>query len=70
MQHVNRQLLDQVAHGYDEFIHTVSRDDGLDNHIDVCLLVRVTAVLVQQLLNNVREVLGQRFVNLGTAILG
>ena len=70
MQHVNRQLLDEVAHGDDKFIDTVGRDDGLDDHIHIGLLVGVTAALMQQLLNNVGEVLRQSLVNLGTAILG
>ncbi len=70
VQHVDGELLDEVTHRDDEFIDAVSRDDGLDNHIDIGLLVGVAAVLVQQLLDNVGEVLGQRLVNLGTAILG
>ena len=69
VQHVDGQLLNQVAHGDDELIDTVRRDNGLDNHIDVGLLVRVAAVLVHQLLDDIGKVLGKRLVDLGAAVL-
>ena len=68
VQHINSQLLNQVTHGDDEFIYTMCRNDCLDNHIDISLLVGVTAALVQQLLDDIREIPGQCLVNLGTAV--
>ena len=68
VQHINGQLLNQVTHGDNEFIYTMGRNDGLDNHIDISLLVWVTTMLVQKLLDDIREILGQCLVNLGTAI--
>ena len=53
VQHVDGQLLNQVTHGDDEFIHAMSRDDGLDDHIDIGLLVGVAAMLVQKLLDDI-----------------
>ena len=70
VQHVDCQLLDEVAHGDDELIDTMGRDNGPDDYIDIGLLIRVGAMLVQQLLDDVGEVLGQRLVNLRAAIFG
>ena len=69
VQHVDGQLLDEIAHGDDELIDAVGRDDGADDHVNIGLLVGVAAVLVHQLLDDVREILGQRLVNLRAAIL-
>ena len=57
VKHVNGQLLNEVAHGNDEVIDTVRRNDGLDDHIHIGLLVGIAAVLVHELLNNVGKVL-------------
>ena len=68
VQHVDGQLLDEVAHGNDEIINAMRRNDGLDDHVHIGLLVGVAAVLVQEFLDNVGEVLRERLVDLGAAI--
>ena len=68
VQHVDGQLLNEVAHGNDEIINALRGNDGLDDHVHVGLLVGVAAVLVQELLDNVGEVLRERLVHLGAAI--
>ena len=70
MERIDGQSLDQLAEGDDEIVCPTGADDGVDNHFDVCLSVRKHGVVVQQFLNDIRELLRQCFPNLGTGILG
>ena len=64
MQLVDNKPLDDVADSYDKVVGTASRDYRVDDGTDVIALVLVVGALVKQLLNNVREVLGQVLAHL------
>ena len=64
VQTVDGELVDEVAHGDDEVVGTACADDGAHNHVDIALLVGVAGALMQQLLDDVREVAGQGFCDL------
>ena len=59
MELVDAQLLDHVAHGYNEGVGLTGGDDGLDDAVEVGLLVILAALLVEQLLYNIGELLGE-----------
>ena len=64
MERIDGEPLDEVAHGDDEVVGPSGGDDGTDNHVDVGMLVGVDARLMKQLLDDVREALGQRLAHL------
>ena len=66
---VDGELLNQVAYGDNEIVGTTSGYDGLDDNVNIGLLVAVGGILVQQLLNDIREAGGQRFADFGARIL-
>ena len=47
MERVNRQTLNQVAHGNDEIIRTLCSNNRADNHIDIGMLIRLNGRFVQ-----------------------
>jgi len=58
MQLVDGQTLDDVTDGADEIIGTTGRNNGVDNDADVSGLVDIGEALVEQLLDDIRELLG------------
>ena len=70
VQGIYRQPLDQLAHGYDEIIRTLGRDDRADDDIDIRMFVGLYARLVQQLLNDVGEFCRQCLAHLRACIFG
>ena len=68
VQLVDSQSLDDVANGDNEVVGTACGDDGIDDDIDVSGLVDVIGAFVKQFLNDIAEILGQRFAHLGTRI--
>ena len=65
---VDGELLNKVADGNYEVVGTVDIDDGADDYIYISLLVRVESRLVEQLLNDIREIVGQGFADFGSRI--
>ena len=53
MKGVDGQPLDEVAHRHDEFICPADIDDRTDDDVDIGLLVRIGAALVQEFLDYV-----------------
>lgn len=70
MQAVYRQALYEVADGHDEVVGLACADDGFDDALDVAVLVGHAGGLVEQLLDDVGELLGQLLAHLGAGILG
>lgn len=65
---VNAELLDDVADGYDEIAHLTGLYDGLNNAMDVGLLVIVVGAFVQQFLNNIGKSDGQGLADFASRI--
>ncbi len=70
MQDVDRQALDQVAHGDDEVIGPAGRDDRVDDLVHISRLIRFDRRLMQQLLDDIGELLRQGLAHLRTGIFG
>ena len=70
VERIDGESLDQVTECNDEGIGTAGADDGIDNHFRICLLVRQHGILVQQFLDNVRELFRQRLAYLRAGIFG
>ena len=64
VQTVDGQALDEVADGYDEMADAARADDGLDDDVEVSLLVVVLRRLVQQFLNDVCKFFRQALAHL------
>ena len=64
VQTVDGQALDEVADGYDEMVGAARADDGLDDDVEVSLLVVVLRRLVQQFLNDVCKFFRQALAHL------
>ena len=69
VQLVDGQPLDDVAQGADEIVGTSCRYDGVDNDGHVSGLVLVVGTFVQQFLDDVGELAGQRFAHLRAGVL-
>ena len=69
MQLVDGEALDDIGDGNDEIIGTAGRDDGIYDDIDVCRLVMIFGMLVEQFLDDIGEIARQRLAHLGTGIL-
>ena len=61
MQLVYHQSLNDVCQGNDKVIGTSSRDNGLKDNVVISHLIRNASIFVQELLNDVTEIFGQRF---------
>ena len=70
VQRVDCKPLDKLAHGNDKVIRTLGRDNRTDNDIDIRMLVRLYAGLVQQLLNDIGELRRQRFAHFRACVFG
>ena len=66
---VDGQALDEAAEGHDEVVRAAGGDDGVDNHVEVGLLVVVLERLVEELLDDVGELLGQTLAHLRAGVL-
>ena len=55
---VDGELLNKVADGNYEVVGTVDIDDGANDYIYISLLVGVESRLMEQLLNDIREIVG------------
>ena len=69
VQLVDGQPLYDVTQGADEVVGAPRRDDGVHDDRHVGRLVLVVGTLVQQLLNDVRELLRQRLAHLRARVL-
>ena len=69
VEHVDGEALDDVRYGYDEVVGAAGGYDGVYYHAYVGGLVGVVGALVQQFLDDVREVAGQRLAHLGARVL-
>ena len=69
VQHVDGELLYEVAHGDDEVVGPLRRDDGAHHYVYIGLLVGVARVLVQQFLDDVGEVGRQGLVHFRPRVL-
>ena len=69
MQTVDGQALDEVTHRYDECVGPAGRDDGRDDLVEVGVFVGIGLGLVEQFLDYVAEVFGERLVDLGAGVL-
>ena len=63
VQAVNRQALYHVGYGYNEIVGTPCRDYRADYHFYIGGLVHVVRPFVEQFLDYVRKVLGQRLAD-------
>ena len=70
VQGIDCKPLDKVAHGDDEVVRTLGRDNRADDDVDIRVLVGLYAGLVQQLLNDVGELCRQRLAHLRARIFG
>ena len=61
---VDAQTLNHVAHGLDEVLGLAGEDDGLDDAVEVGLLLVVVGSLVEELLDDVGIAAGQGFAHL------
>ena len=64
MQLVDDESLYDEADSADEVIGTTCRDDALDDDVDVGTLVVVVGVLMQQFLDDIRELFRERLAHL------
>ena len=69
MQLVDGQPLYDVADGDDEIVGTSCGDNRLDNHVDIGSLVGIVGSLMQEFLDDVAEILGERFPYLRARVL-
>ena len=69
VQLVDTQSLNHVAHGHDERVGLTGGDDGLNDAVEVGLLIVVAGRFVQQLLDDVSEVGRQSLAHLRTGVL-
>jgi len=53
MELVDGESLDDVGNGNNKGIGAPRVDDGVDNHVDICSLVRIFRALMEQFLDNV-----------------
>ena len=65
---VDGQPLYHVADGADEVVGSACRDDGVDDHGHIGGLVLILRTLVQQFLDDVAEVLGERLAHLRAGV--
>ena len=70
VQGVNRQPLDKIAHSDNEIVRTLGGNNGANDYIDVGMFIRLYTRLMQQLLNDVRKFLRQRFPHLRARVFG
>ena len=70
MQLIYSQLLDDRGQCNDEGIGTACLDDGLDDAVEIGLLVVVGGGFVQQFLDDVSELSGQRLAHLRARVFG
>ena len=56
MELVDSQALDDVGYSDDEIIGSACADNRINNNIDIGCLVMIFGVLVQKLLDNIREI--------------
>lgn len=68
MELVDSQALDDVGYSDDEIIGSACADNRINNNIDIGCLVMIFGVLVQKLLDNIREIAWQRFSHLASGI--
>ena len=68
MELVDSQALDDVGYSDDEIIGSACADNRINNNIDIGCLVMIFGVLVQKLLDNIREIAWQRFAHLASGI--
>ena len=69
MKLVDRKALDYVGYSHYEVVGTTCRYNGVDDDVDVVGLVGIVGTLMQEFLNNIREVMRQRLANLGMGVL-
>ena len=69
VQLVDGQALDDVRDGHDEIVGTSSRDDSVHNDGHVGRLILVVRAFVQQFLDDVGKLLGQRLAHLAAGVL-
>ena len=70
MERVDGKSLNQVTKCCNESIGTAGTDNGIDDDLRICLLVRQHGVFMQQFLDDVRELFRKRLAYFGTGILG
>ncbi len=70
VQQVDRQALDQVAHGDDEVIGPAGRNDRVDDLVHIGGLVRLVARFVEQFLDDVGELLRQGLAHFRARVFG
>ena len=68
MQLVDGESLDDVCDGNDKGISPSRVDDRINDDVDVCGLVRILRAFMEQFLNDIREVFGQRFAHLAACV--
>ena len=68
MELVDGKALDDVGDGHNEVVGTACADDGIYDDVDVCRLVMVFGMFMQEFLDDVREVAWQRLAHLGAGI--
>ena len=59
VQLVNGQSLNDITNGNNKVVSSARRDDGVDDDIHIGTLVGIVGALMQKLLNDVAEILGQ-----------
>ena len=70
VQRVDCKPLDKLTHGNDKVIRTLGRDNRTDNDVDIRMLVRLYAGLVQQLLNDIGKLRRQGFTHFRACVFG
>ena len=68
MEGVDGETLDHIGDGNDEIVGSAGRDDGIYDDIHVGSLVVVVGTLMQQLLDDVREVGRERLANFRASV--
>ena len=68
MKLVDDQTLDDLTDCNDEVVSASCRDNRLDDGTDIVGLILVVSMFMEQLLDDVREVIRQRFPNLRACI--
>ena len=68
MELVDGEALDDVGYGDNEIIGSACADNRINNNIDIGCLVMIFGMLVQKLLDNIREIAWQRLAHLASGI--
>ena len=68
VQLVDGQTLDNVTQSNNEIVCTTCRDNSVDNDADIGCLIVVIGTLVQQFLDNIGKLFGQRLTYLRACV--